>query len=157
MIPRARFRRPRPFVAALLGVGLVGAGQGPGASGLSAQESLQAVSAGFAAGWGGGDLQRVGDLLRPAGLRLDLTGHRAGQVSVRQAVAALGDFHQDHESVEARVNRVEETGGSPTRGFAEIAWTAVPSGTSEARTYVIFASFVREDEAWLISEIRVLR
>ena len=84
-------------------------------------------------------------------------GDRTGVVSARQTVAALGDFHQDHQSVTARVSRVENTGGNPPRGFAEIAWTAIPEGTSEARDYVLFVSFVQEDEAWMVSEIRVLR
>lgn len=157
MSRRRRTWRPRAPVAALLSVVLVGAVQLIPPSALAAQETLEAVATGFASGWVDGDLQRVADLLLPVGIRMDLTGHRAGQVSVRQAVAALGDFHQDHESVEARVNRAEATGGNPPRGFAEISWTAVPSGTSEGRTYVIFVSFVREDEAWLVSEIRVLR
>ena len=123
---------PVRFRSLTVGVLLSMAGVGPLHSTLFAQETLEAVSESLATHWSRGDLDRVADLLSSDGVRVEVAGNRAGVASARQAVAALTDFHQDHQSVATRVARIGDAGGNPPRGFAEIAWTAIPEGTSEA-------------------------
>ena len=123
---------------------------------LRGQEAIEIAAAAFARQWGAGDLDQIRDVLYPAGVRVGLPGERANLVSVRQAVAGLRDFQAGHEAGEARVTRVAEVGGVPLRAFAEISWAASPTGTSERRDYLVFVSFVREDEAWRVTEVRVL-
>jgi hypothetical protein len=55
------------------------------------------------------------------------------------------------------VARVEDLGGSPQKGFAELEWDVRASGSDQGLRYVVFVGFVREDDAWRIGEIRVLR
>ena len=41
--------------------------------------------------------------------------------------------------------------------FAELGWGVTYPGSPASLRYVIFRCFVSEDEAWRISDIRVLR
>jgi len=148
---------PAPLRSRTVGGLLLVAVLGVMPSALPAQETLEAVSESLAMHCSRGDLARVADLLSSGGVRVEVAGNRSGVVSARQAVAALADFHQDHQSVSTEVDRIGDAGGSPPRGFAQIGWTAIPEGTSEATNFVLFVSFVREDEAWMVSEIRILR
>lgn len=125
---------------------------GPGAA---AQEAVEAAAGAFARQWAGGDLEQIGDALHADGVRVSLAGERANLVSVRQALAGLREFHAGHELGGATVARVAEVGGVPLRAFAEISWAASAAGTSEPSEYLIFVGFIREDEAWRITEIRV--
>jgi hypothetical protein len=122
---------------------------------LSAQESIEVAAAAFVRQWAGGDLDQIGDALHADGVRVSIGGERANLVSVRQALAALREFHGGHEAGDARVSKAAEVGGVPLRAFAEVGWVASPLGTSEPAEYMIFVGFIREDEAWRITEIRV--
>ena len=123
---------------------------------LAGQASIETVAADFARLWAGGDLERLVPTFMPDGVRMELGEKPSGVVSVRQAAAGLKALHADHDTRSARVDRVTEVGGSPRRGFAEIAWSAAPNGTSEFREYLLFVGFVMEDEGWRVSEVRVI-
>lgn len=123
--------------------------------GVAGQEAVEAAADAFARQWAGGDLEQIGDALHADGVRVSLLGERANLVSVRQALAGLREFHAGHEPGGATVARVAEVGGVPLRAFAEISWAASAVGTSERSEYLIFVGFMREDEAWRITEIRV--
>jgi hypothetical protein len=58
--------------------------------------------------------------------------------------------------VAARVSRVEEVGGDPRAGYAEIRWESRVMGTSEVVTRTIFVAFVVEGGTWRVTELRVL-
>jgi hypothetical protein len=121
-----------------------------------AQASLETVASSFARHWATGDLEQLTPSFLPDGIRVEMGGKASGVVSVRQAAAGLKGLHAEHDTRSARVDRVTEVGGSPRRGFAEIAWSAAPSGTSEYREYVLFVGFLMEDEGWRVSEVRVI-
>jgi hypothetical protein len=52
---------------------------------------------------------------------------------------------------------VENLGGSPEKGFAELGWDVRASESAPGMKYTVFVGFVREDGGWRIAEIRVLR
>ncbi len=106
--------------------------------------------------WEEGDVEGLGSLLRPEGIRLHLDGEAHPDLTRRQAVAALRHFLGEYVSVELRTGRVVEVGGTPPEGFAEIRWRAVPAGTTDLRETTIYVGFVLMDEAWRVMEIRVL-
>jgi len=56
-----------------------------------------------------------------------------------------------------RIARVEELGGAPRRGFAELEWKVMEPGSPEELRYVVFLGFVAGEPGWRIAEARVLR
>ena len=144
----------RPFRSVIFALGLALAGVGVGHSSARAQQSsLPTVAAAVAGSWSRRDAGRIADLLSPGGVALHLFDESHPAAGVRQARAALSDLFERGGS--ARLARVEDLGGAPQRGFAEIAWDVRASGSDQR--YVVFVGFVREDDAWRIGEIRVLR
>ena len=89
-------------------------------------------------------------LFRSVALYLLEESHPAA--GVRQARAALADVLQRGGAT--RITKVEELGGSPRRGMAELSWEA---GSPSDDRLVIFLGFVLEDGSGKIGEIRVLR
>ena len=57
----------------------------------------------------------------------------------------------------AKGNMSREIGGSPTRAFGEITWTAKARGTTIPERATVFVAFVRDEDGWRITEIRLLR
>ena len=74
----------------------------------------------------------------------------------RHAGASIQDFLGDREAVVARVSRVEEVGGDPPTGYAEIHWESRVTGTSEVVARTVFVAFVSVDGTWRVTELRVL-
>jgi hypothetical protein len=62
----------------------------------------------------------------------------------------------NREAASARVSRVEEVGGTPPRGFAEIRWESRIRGMTENVTRTVFVAFTFEDDDWRVTELRVL-
>jgi hypothetical protein len=60
------------------------------------------------------------------------------------------------EVVVTRVSRVEEVGGDPPKGYAEIRWESRIQGTSDVLARTVFVAFVTEDDGWRVTELRVL-
>jgi hypothetical protein len=48
-------------------------------------------------------------------------------------------------------------GGQPARAFGEITWTTRARGTTIPERANLFVAFVREGDAWRITEIRLMR
>lgn len=120
------------------------------------QPTLENAAAAFARLWARSDAEGVTAELAVEGLRLHLGPDREGLVGPRQARAALRDFLEPLRTTELDVERVYEAGGQPARGFVELHWTAVVSGTDDVVRYTLFAGFVREEGAWRLAEIRIL-
>ncbi|MSR35271.1 MAG: hypothetical protein EXR95_01330 [Gemmatimonadetes bacterium] len=119
------------------------------------QSSLAGVATAVAGSWSRGDADRLGDLLSKGGVALHLFDESHPAAGVRQARAALAELLEKGGT--ALVARVEDLGGAPQRGFAELAWDVRGSGADQGLKYVVLVGFVREDEGWRIGEIRVLR
>jgi hypothetical protein len=113
------------------------------------QPSLRDVTSTVASCWTGRDANGIAELLSRAGVALHLFDESHPAAGVRQARAALSELFERGGS--ARITRVEELGGSPQRGYAELTWEA------QSQRYVVFVGFVREGDGWRIAEIRVLR
>jgi hypothetical protein len=111
--------------------------------------ALRDVASTVAGGWSRQDADGIAGLLSRDGVALHLFDESHPAAGVRQARAALAELFERGGS--ARVMRVEELGGSPQRGFAELSWEA------QSLRYVVFVGFVRAGDGWRIAEIRVLR
>lgn len=139
------------FVLALALMG-VSVGHSPA---RAQQSALGSVAGAVAGAWSRGDAGALGEILAREGVALHLFDESHPAAGVRQARAALSQLLERGGT--ARVARVEDLGGTPQKGFAELAWDVRASGSGEALRYVVFVGFVREGEAWRIGEIRVLR
>ena len=118
-------------------------------------QSLGAAATAVAGSWSRGDADAIAQLLSRDGVALHLFEESHPAAGVRQARAAISDVLERGGS--ARVQRVEDLGGTPQRGFAELSWDVRASGGDAGLKYTVFVGFVREDDAWRIGEIRVLR
>jgi hypothetical protein len=118
-------------------------------------QALGSVASSVAGSWGRRDADGIAQLLSPAGVALHLFEESHPAAGVRQARAALAELLERGGS--ARVARVEDLGGSPQRGFAELTWSVRASGSDQGLEHTVFVGFVREGDAWRIGEIRVLR
>ena len=119
------------------------------------EPSLAGVAASAARSWSQHDAAGIARFLSPGGVALHLLDESHPAAGVRQARAALSDLLG--RGGRAQVTRTEQLGGAPQRGFAELGWEVTAPGAPSSLRYVIFLGFVLEDEAWRISEIRVLR
>ena len=145
--------RPRSRIL-VLALALVGVVVGHSPAGAQ-QSSLGGVASVVAGSWSRRDADGIAELLSRNGVALVLFDESHPAAGVRQARAALAELFA--KSGTARVARVEDLGGTPQRGFAELAWDVRAPGSDEGLRYVVFVGFVREGEAWRIGEIRVLR
>ena len=118
-------------------------------------QSLGAAASAVAGSWSRGDADGIAQLLSRGGVALHLLEEVHPAAGVRQARAAISELLERGGG--ARVQRVEDLGGTPQRGFAELSWDVRASGGDPGLKYTVFVGFVREDEAWKIGEIRVLR
>ena len=144
------FRRPARALLLALGLTLLGA-----APAAHAQSSLSSVAGSVAGAWGQGDADAVARLLSSGGVALHLLDQSQPAAGVRQARAALQELLSGRGS--ARLMKVEELGGAPARGFAELQWEVAEPGSPQGLRYVVFLGFVSEAEGWRIAEVRVLR
>jgi hypothetical protein len=118
--------------------------------------TLEALAGQLARFWAGGEAERVAEMIGPDGrVMLDLGAPRAG-VQERHVAAALRALFAERESVAARPHRVVNSGGTPPRGFVELAWTSRARGTTAPRTTTVYVGAVLHGDEWRIRELRVL-
>lgn len=125
------------------------------ARGTAQQPTLSGVAGSAAGAWSQKDADGLSRLLSERGVALYLFDESHPAAGVRQARAALSDVLD--RGGRARVSKVEELGGDPRRGMAELTWEVIAPGSPAAARFVIFLGFVLEDGGWRIGEIRVLR
>jgi hypothetical protein len=108
--------------------------------------------------WAAGDASAL-VALAPSGGRLvvDLGGDGGGAVEGRHAAAALRSLFGSRETVSVRSNQVTVSGGTPPRGFGELAWTSRERGVRDADRSVVYVGAEWEDGAWRIRELRLIR
>lgn len=146
MIPRRRGR------ALLLAAALTLMGVAPAAA-----QDLGPVLQRVASAWHKADARAVAALGAEAGISLDVDGSTVGPLGARQAAAVLRRVFDDRESISAARRVTRTVGGDPARAFGEITWTTRARGTTIPERATIFVAFVREGEAWRITEIRLMR
>ena len=128
------------------------------ASPIAAQDTagMQRTLERFLDAWRGGDPGALEAVLRVEGVALRMEAAAHGPIRPRQAAAALVLYMGERDGGEFTVNRVSHAGGEPERGFAEVEWTTVVKGTSEAVGYTVFVGLERAASGWMVQEIRIL-
>ena len=127
-----------------------------GSAAASAQD-LEVVLRRVASAWHRGDARVISALRADGGISLDVDGASVGPLGDRQAAAVLRRVFDDRESVSATPRVGRTVGGQPARAFGEITWTTRARGTTIPERATLFVAFVREGEAWRITEIRLMR
>ena len=110
----------------------------------------------FAAAWQAGNVARVAGLFLESGIRLQLPDATHPSLSVRQATATVESVHRDAGRGPVRVIQLRVFGGDPARGFVELVWSPLPSGTGEPLSYTVYAGFEMGPEGWRLYDLRVL-
>lgn len=122
---------------------------------LAAQSPAGRVAATFGEAWRARDADRIGSMLAPDGIRLQLGSESHSRVAGRQARAAISAFLGERSGGRLELQRSSELGGEPPKGSAEFRWETVVQGTSEPVVYTIFVELTRAGDSWWVSEIRV--
>lgn len=123
----------------------------------AAAQDLEQTLGRVAAAWHRGDAHAITRLAARGGISLDVDGRTVGPLGPRQAAAVIRRIFEDCESVGARSNMARTVGGSPASAFGEITWTSRVRGTTIPERATLFVAFVREDDRWRITEIRIIR
>jgi len=119
-------------------------------------QSLEDAASTFAGLWGAGEVSSLEGHLSPAGVRLQWETRQVGSLGHRHAAASIREYLGSREGVGTRVTRVEEVGGEPPKGYAEIRWESRIQGTSDVLERTVFVAFTSEDGGWRVTELRVL-
>ena len=143
--------RPRALILWILGVAL-----GVGAPVECLGQGLEEAATGFATQWAASDVSRLQSRFSQSGVSIQWEARPLGALSPQRAGASIREYLENREAASARVSRVEEVGGEPPRGFAEIRWESRIRGMSEMVTRTVFVAFVYEDGNWRVAELRVL-
>lgn len=131
-------------------------GAGTRALPAGAQASLEAEAIRFARAWASGDTGTLARMMLREGIRLRLQRQEHVGISPRQARASLDAFLENRSGGRTAVSRVSLVAGDSSQGFAEIQWSPRAMDAAGAATFTLFVAFAREDEAWAVTEIRVL-
>ena len=94
--------------------------------------------------------------LSSGGVRIQWEARQVGSLEPRHAVASIREYMGSREGVATRVTRVEEVGGDPPKGYAELRWESRVRGTSDVLARTVFVAFVAEGGGWRVTELRVL-
>ena len=143
--------RPRALILGILGVAV-----GVGAPAVCLGQGLEEAATGFATQWAASDVSRLQSQFSQSGVSIQWEAGPLGALSAQRAGASIREYLENREAASARVSRVEEVGGEPPRGFAEIRWESRIRGMSEMVTRTVFVAFVYEDGNWRVAELRVL-
>ena len=106
--------------------------------------------------WAQGEAERLAEMTGPDGRVLLDLGSTRGGVQERHFAAALRSLFGEREGVAIRSQRTVISGGSPPRGFVELAWTSRARGTSAARTSTVYVGAVLHGDEWRIRELRLI-
>ena len=124
--------------------------------GGDSQSVLEGEAHLFAQAWEEEDLRFLEEEMAEDGIRLKLPGEEHTLIRPRQARVALDAFFQRYAVGEVQVTRASLTGGDPGKGFAEIRWQTSSPGSAEPVTFTLFVAFALREEAWVVTEIRIL-
>ena len=142
---------PRALILEILGVAV-----GVGTPVVCLGQGLEEAATGFATQWAASDVSRLQSRFSQSGVSIQWEVRPLGALSPQRAGASIREYLENREAASARVSRVEEVGGEPPRGFAEIRWKSRIRGMSEVVTRIVFVAFVYEDSNWRVAELRVL-
>lgn len=121
-----------------------------------AQQDLDAAMQRVAKMWERGDVRGLTASAAASGFALEFDAGRSRPVTSRQAAAALRRLFEDQETVSVKPGVTRMVGGRPQRAFGELEWITRPRGTTIPERRTVFVAFVREDQGWRVTEIRVM-
>ena len=130
--------------------------QGVVPQGVVPQGALEGEALAFARAWERGETRFLEGVMAENGIRLNLPGEQHILIRPRQARAALELFFKGYLGGEAEITRVSLAGGDPEKGFAEIQWRTGSPEVAEPVVFTLFLAYAFENEAWAVTEIRVL-
>jgi len=107
--------------------------------------------------WTHGDASALAAYGAATGLDLEIEGQLMGTLQGRRATAALRQLLGSHETVSVRTGASSKVVGAEDRAFGEFIWVVRLPGADITEDHRIFIALVREQQAWRISEIRILR
>ena len=119
-------------------------------------QSLQEAASVFAGRWSAVEIASLEGSLSKGGVRIQWEARQVDSLDPAHARASIQEYLAGREGVSARVTRVEEVGGDPPKGYAEIRWESRIRGTSEVLGRTVFVAFVSEEGGWRVTELRVL-
>ncbi len=107
--------------------------------------------------WSSGDAAGLAAHGADAGLDLEVHGELMGSLHGRRAAAALRLLLGATETVAVRTGASAKVLGVDDRAFGEFIWVVRTPGAEATEDRRIFMALVREEQAWRVSEIRILR
>lgn len=140
--------------AVVLAAGLL-AVAGPAAG--QQDDDLDGLLDSLAVLWSTGDAAALASHGARAGLDLEVHGELMGSLHGRRAAAALRQLLGATETVDVRTGAAAKVVGAEDRAFGEFIWVVRTPGAEVTEDRRIFMALVREEQAWRISEIRILR
>jgi hypothetical protein len=112
----------------------------------------------FASAWRRNDSKAISALIAREGAFIETPAGRFGPLGGRQAAAILRTLFGERHTTNVRTRQLQDVGGTPQKGYAELIWTSVAPETTEALPIVVFVEFVQEsDREWRITRIRLLQ
>jgi hypothetical protein len=111
----------------------------------------------LATSWARGDAHTLAALSADNGIFLDIDGEPIGPLTPRQAAAVLRNLFAGRTTDSLKPGLARIVGGQPLRAFGELAWTVRTQGTTIPARTTIFLALIWEDDAWRITQIRLLR
>jgi hypothetical protein len=126
---------------------------------VSGQEvdDLQTTFRAVARHWASSNASGLVRHLDPAGVSIDVGDGPMGPLSDRQASALLRQLFDQGETVNVEAGMLERVGGRPPRGFGAISWTTRPRGTEVPVRRTVYFGLEWIENAWRVSEIRLIR
>lgn len=92
-----------------------------------------------------------------AGVHLEVQGESMGSLEGRRAAAALRQLFGAQETVAVQMGTVSRVVGVEDRAFGELIWIVRTPGAPVTEVHKIFMALEREQDAWRITQIRILR
>ena len=107
--------------------------------------------------WSAGNAAGIASHGAATGLDLEVHGDALGSLRGRRAAAALRQLFAGQETVTVQRGSAARVVGAEDRAFGELIWEVRMPGAAVTEARKIFVALVREDDAWRVSEIRILR
>jgi hypothetical protein len=120
-------------------------------------QDLDGALSRFASAWRRNDYKAIASLIAREGASIETDAGRLGPLGSRQAAAVLRALFSERNTTQVRTRQLQDVGGDPQKGYAELVWTTKAPATTETLRVIVFVEFVQEsDRAWRVSRIRLL-
>lgn len=126
-------------------------------SGAAHAQDLDGAMSRFASAWRRNDYKAIAALIARDGASIETDAGRLGPLGPRQAAAVLRGLFSERNTTQVRTRQIQDVGGNPQKGYAELVWMTMAPATTEPLRVVVFVEFVQEsDREWRVARIRLL-